>query len=67
MRMNEFIKRNRKELDDAINGALYRHDGRGGRGVIPVPPPTRNDAERRNWILNDEGLYMWARSEGVRV
>ena len=26
-----------------------------------------NDAERRNWILNDEGLYMWARSEGVRA
>jgi hypothetical protein len=67
MRMSEFINLNRKQLDAAINGALYRHDGRGGRGVIPVPPPTRNDAERRNWILNDEGLYMWARSEGVRV
>jgi len=67
MRMSEFINLNRKQLDAAINGALYRHDGRGGRGVIPVPPPTRNDAERRNWILNDEGLYMWARSEGVRI
>jgi hypothetical protein len=67
MRMSEFINMNRKQLDAAINGALYRHDGRGGRGVIPVPPPTRNDAERRNWILNDEGLYMWARSEGVRI
>ena len=67
MRMSEFINLNRKQLDDAINGALYRHDGRGGRGVIPVPPPTRNDAERRNWILNDEGLYSWARSEGVRA
>ena len=21
----------------------------------------------RQWVLNDEGLYNWARSEGVRV
>jgi hypothetical protein len=67
MRMSEFIKTNREPLDRAINNALYRHDGRGGRGVIPDPPPKRNDAERRNWIINDEGLYMWARSEGVRI
>jgi hypothetical protein len=26
-----------------------------------------NDEERRQWILNDEGLYRWARSEGVRI
>jgi hypothetical protein len=26
-----------------------------------------NDEERRLWILNDEGLYNWARSEGVQV
>jgi hypothetical protein len=26
-----------------------------------------NDQERRLWILNDEGLYNWARSEGVRI
>jgi hypothetical protein len=25
------------------------------------------DEERRQWILNDEGLYLWARSEGVRI
>ena len=24
-----------------------------------------DDAERRLWILNDEGLYRWAKSEGV--
>ena len=67
MKMAEFIRANRSEIDAAINGALYRHDGRGGRGVIPYPPPKRNDSERRNWIINDEGLYSWARSEGVRV
>ena len=26
----------------------------------------KNDSERRLWILNDEGLYRWAKSEGVR-
>ena len=67
MTMREFIRANRKEIDDAINSALYRHDGNGGRGTIPDPPPKRNDDERRNWIVNDEGLYSWARSEGVRV
>ena len=63
----EFIRENRAELDACINGVLFRHDGRGGRGTVPDPAPTRNDAERRQWVLNDEGLYQWARSEGVRV
>ena len=48
-----------------LRGNVY--DGNGGRGTIPDPPPTRNDDERRDWILNDEGLYNWARSEGVRI
>jgi hypothetical protein len=26
-----------------------------------------NDEERKSWILNDEGLYNWAKQEGVRV
>lgn len=67
MRMREFIRKHRQEIDDAINGALYRHDGNGGRGTIPDPPPKRNDDERAQWIANDEGLYSWARSEGVNV
>ena len=67
MRMREFIKRHREELDQAINAALFRYDGNGGRGVVPDPAPRRNDSERENWVLNDEGLYSWARSEGVRV
>jgi len=29
--------------------------------------PYKNDEERRQWVLNDEGLYNWARSEGVRI
>ena len=67
MTLQEFIKQNREELDRCINATLYRHDGRGGRGTIPHPPPKRNDNERQEWVLNDEGLYNWAKSEGVRI
>lgn len=67
MTMQKFIQNNRTEIDAAINGALYRYDGNGGRGTIPNPPPKRNDEERRGWILNDEGLYLWACREGVPV
>ena len=55
MTMREFIKRNRTELDHAIRGALKR------------PEYRLNDEERRLWVLNDEGLYLWARREGVNV
>ena len=67
MTIREFIRQHRDEIDAAINAELYRYDGRGGRGTVPDPPPKRNDEERRGWILNDEGLYRWARSEGVRI
>ena len=67
MTMREFIRQNREEIDNAINSALYRFDGNGGKGTIPNPPPSRNDSERANWIANDEGLYRWARSNRVNV
>jgi hypothetical protein len=67
MTLKAFIRENRSQLDRIINGALYRHDGRGGRGTIPSLPPSRNDEDRRAWILNDESLYNWARSSGVRI
>lgn len=67
MRMRQFIEQNRDAIDQAINGTLYRYDGNGGRGTVPSPPPSRNDDERRQWVLNDESLYRWARSEGVRI
>lgn len=53
MTMREFIKRNRTEIDTAIRRVC--------------PNVRLNDSERRLWILNDEGLYLWARWEGVRV
>jgi hypothetical protein len=27
----------------------------------------RQNREELEWILNNEGLYNWARSEGVRI
>lgn len=73
MTMQDFIKENRTALDRAIDRAL---------GSVPATascycplsgtehfhqPDKRNDAERRQWILNDEGLYRWAQNEGVNI
>lgn len=65
--LREFIRENRSSIDGTINANRYRYDGHGGRGTIPTPAPTYNDEERRLWILNDEGLYNQARSEGVQI
>jgi len=53
MTMREFIRANRSDIDKAIRSQ--------------VDNSRINDEERRIWILNDEGLYNWARSEGVRI
>jgi len=53
MTMRDFIRQNRKALDEAILSACPNL-------------PRLNDDERREWILNDETLYRWARFEGVK-
>ncbi len=53
MTIRDFIRENREEIDDVI------------QKVAPGSP--KNDEARRDWILNDEGLYNWALSEGVRI
>lgn len=53
MTLANFIRENRKELHDCIDNVCPNH--------------RRNDEEIRQWVLNDEGLYNWARSEGVRI
>jgi len=53
MTLKNFIKENRDEIDRCIwNFTSHRPS---------------NDAERREWILNDEGLYRWAKREGCRI
>lgn len=53
MTMQNFIKENRAEIDECIKSV--------------VPNCRLNDNERRMWILNDEGLYNWARSNRVNI
>ena len=53
MTLKQFIRTHRSELDAAI--------------LRVVPEVRLRDDERRLWILNDEGLYRWARSCGVRI
>lgn len=55
MRMRDFIKHNREELKRLIRACLNQPDFK----------LTTEDLEQ--WIANDEGLYNWARSEGVNV
>ena len=53
MTLREFIKENKDEIDESIKSVC--------------PNCSLNNEERRLWILNDEGLYLWARREGVRI
>lgn len=52
--LRQFIREHRAELDAAIRRACSNVG-------------TLNDEDREEWINNDEGLYNWARSEGVRL
>ncbi len=53
MTMRDFIKTNKEEIDACIRHAC--------------PNVSLSNEERRLWILNEEGLYRWARSQGVRI
>lgn len=53
MTLKEFIRKNKEEIDQCICAA--------------VPGTGLSNDERRLWVLNDEDLYKWARSEGVKI
>ena len=55
MSLREFIRRNRTE----IKAAIVRQ--------VPNLRLPITDEDLRQWILNDEGLYNWAREEGVPI
>ena len=74
MRMRDIIRENRGEIDTAINRSLNFVPRQAGcdcpkRGTDHYHDDGEplNDRERRLWILNDEGLYNWARQEGVKI
>lgn len=52
--LEEFIDENRGELDSCIRNVLG-------------PNHDLDDDDREQWIMNDEGLYLWAKGEGVNV
>lgn len=52
--LRDFIKKNRA----AIDATAKRQAPNLGK---------LNDEHRRQWVLNDEGLYNQARREGVRI
>lgn len=73
MTIRQFIRDNRAELDRLIGNAVGRVP-RTASCYCPLsgtdhqhPAERLSDEERRQWVLNDEGLYRWARSEGCRI
>lgn len=74
MRLRDFIRANQDQIDEAINRSLnfvprtascdcpqcgtdHYHDSK--RRI--------SDFERRQWVLNDEGLYSEARRAGCKI
>ncbi len=49
--LRKFIRENRAEIDAYIHSI--------------APGISLNDADRAEWITNDESLYNWARSAGA--
>jgi hypothetical protein len=48
--LRDWIRQHRAELDECIRRVCPNID-------------SLNDDDRRDWVMNDEGLYNWARSE----
>ena len=74
MTMREFIKQNRATIDESIS-RVCNHVPRQASCDCPLSGTDHdhadnqriNDADRRSWIANNEALYNWARSEGVKI
>ena len=60
MSFQKFVKDNRHAIDCVINDYLHGT-------TRPEPLPKRNDNDRKEFVLNMEGLYNWARREGVKI
>ena len=57
MTLKQFIRKNKEALD------LYIEDQCESLGIKSY----KNNRERELWIRNDEALYLWAKSEGVKT
>lgn len=74
MKMREFIKANRAELESIINRQLNYVPATAscnchfsGTNHVHEPSQKLTASDIEDWINNDESLYRWARREGVRV
>lgn len=56
--LRTWIKEHREDIDAVVRSVTGRHKGL----CVPL-----NDEERRQWVLNEESLYLWATGEGVEV
>ena len=72
MTIQKFIDQNRAKLTNTINGYLnYIPKSascdcpKSGTNHYHNDHPARGDDELRAWVLNDEGLYSWAKSDDV--
>jgi hypothetical protein len=73
MKLSQFIEENRAELDACINRVLNHVPKEASCNC----PKSRTDhyhdseplsnSDRKEWIINDESLYNWARSAGCRI
>ena len=54
MSLGQFIRKNRDEIDQVIRQRCANLG-------------TLNDNDRRQWILNEESLYRWARQAGCKI
>lgn len=50
--LSQWIKENRQEIDEVLSTAI---------------DPPKNDLQRKQWIIEDDNLSNWARSEGVKI
>lgn len=73
MRLADFIKQNRAEIDLHINSNLTFvpatascHCPKSGTNHHHEPERLNNE-DRRQWILGDETLYLMARRAGVNI
>lgn len=75
MKIRDFVRTHRAEIDAIIRRSQPPAVAPPPRPVVTfsgrlVTPRRRrdtiNDTDREEWIRNDEGLYAWASSEGVR-
>lgn len=53
--IEQWIRDNRREIDKHIKHA------------VPNLRYPLDDDDREQWVMNDESLYNWARSEGVDI